>query len=180
MSLRDTAKGYSWLTIVFHWVTAITVIALYILGDMAEDAAQVERRLLLDLHKSIAISMYIILWARIGWRIGNVRPEMPEQHRALMFLSRWVPAVLLLSLALLLISGPLLVWSNDRPLPVFSLFSIPSPLGKIESLHEAMELLHKFSARIIFYAFLLHFAGAAKHLLFDRDNTLMRMIKAGN
>ena len=180
MPIKDSTRGYSGLSIALHWVAAITVITLYVLAEMAEGAPKEERRELIGLHKSIAMGMYIVLWARIGWRIGNVRPTLPDQQVILMFLSRWIPYLLLAALACLLISGPLMVWSNDRPLSVFDLFSIPSPLGKMEAVHEAMEVFHKFSAQVIYYAFFLHLAGVVKHLVIDRDNILMRMLKPGN
>ena len=55
--MKDTQHGYSALSIWLHWLAAITMIVLFVLGQAAEDAADAERKTLLGLHISIAMSM---------------------------------------------------------------------------------------------------------------------------
>ena len=76
----------------------------------------------------------------------------------------------------MLLSGPIMVWSKGYPINIFGLISLPSPLGKMETLHEVMEALHKLGAKLLFFAFILHMLGVLKHLIIDRDNTLKRML----
>ena len=78
--MKDTENGYGGVSILLHWVAAITMIALFVLGQAAEDAADSERKSLLGLHISIAISMYLILVGRIGWRLFNGRPRVLIQQ----------------------------------------------------------------------------------------------------
>ncbi|MGB1082503.1 MAG: hypothetical protein ACPG4D_08330 [Alphaproteobacteria bacterium] len=40
-----------------------------------------------------------------------------------------------------------------------------------------METLHEISAFVLFFALILHVGGALKHVVFDRDGTLMRILK---
>lgn len=180
MNIRDSASGYSWLSILLHWLTAITVITLYTLGEMAEDAGREERRRLIGLHISIAASMYLVLWARIGWRTAVRRPAPVPQGPVLDWLAHWVPIILLTAIAVMLVSGPLMVWSADRAISIFGLVDLASPLGEMETLHEAMESIHKASAKVVLAAFLLHLGGVLKHLLLDRDDTLKKMLVPGN
>jgi len=181
MSFKDSAKGYSSLSIAFHWFTAIFVIALFLIGESAEDLAKEARQERLGLHISIAMSIYIIFVARIFWRAANTRPQLaPQQHKILDILAHWVPVALLAGIAIMLISGPLMVWSNGYSINIFDVISLPSPMAKNETVHEAFETLHKLGANILFYSFILHIGGVFKHLLIDRDNILSRMIKPGN
>lgn len=181
MSQKDSENGYSGLSIAFHWIAAIAVIALFLIGESAEDLAEEARRERLGLHISVAMSVYIILVARILWRATNKRPALaPQQHKALDFLAHWVPVALLAGIAIMLISGPLMVWSNGYSINVFDIFSLPSPMDKNETLHEVFETAHKVGANILFYSFILHLGGVAKHLAVDRDYVLMRMIKPKN
>ena len=76
----------------------------------------------------------------------------------------------------MLLSGPIMVWSMGYSINVFGMINLPSPLGKLETLHKVMEVLHKVGAQILFFAFILHMLGALKHLIIDRDNTLKRML----
>ena len=175
--MKDSENGYGRISILLHWLAAITMIALFVLGQAAEDASDSDRKALLGLHISIAISMYLILVGRIGWRLFNGRPRvLIQQSKPLMLLAHWIPIILLAGLALMLLSGPIMVWSKGYPINIFGLISLPSPLGKMETLHEAMEALHKLGAKLLFFAFILHMLGVLKHLIIDRDNTLKRMV----
>ena len=175
--MKDTENGYGGVSILLHWLAAITMIALFVLGQAAEDATDSDRKALLGLHISIAISMYLILVGRIGWRLYNGRPRvLIEQSQPLTLLAQWVPIILLAGLALMLLSGPIMVWSKGYAINVFGMINLPSPLGKMETLHEVMESLHKVGAKILFFSFILHVLGVLKHLIIDRDNTLKRML----
>ena len=179
--MKDTENGYGGVSILLHWLAAITMISLFVLGQAAEDAADSERKTLLGLHISIAISMYLILMGRIGWRLYNCRPRvLIEQSKPLTFLAQWIPIILLAGLALMLLSGPTIVWSKGYSINVFGMIDLPSPLGKMETLHEVMEVLHKVGAKILFFAFVLHMLGVLKHLIIDRDNTLKRILVPSN
>jgi Cytochrome B561 len=80
----------------------------------------------------------------------------------------------------MLISGPLMVWSNGYSINIFGLVTLPSPMDKNKAIREVFETAHKLGANILLYSFLLHMGGVAKHLLIDRDNILRRMLKPGN
>lgn len=180
MSLRDTQQGYSWLSIALHWITAIAVITLYLLAELSEDMPKAERREMMTLHVSIAMSLYIILWARIFWRLGNTRPALPRQNILLDQLARWVPMVLLAGIAIMLVSGPFLIWSNGSPIEIFNTISLPSPMEKNHDLHELGEEIHKFGGKVILVGVLLHVLGAIKHLAINRDDVMKKMLKPDN
>ena len=152
--MKDTQYGYSALSISLHWLAAITMIVLFVLGQAAEDAADAERKILLGLHISIAMSMYLILVARIGWRLHNGRPTLPsQQSKPLMLLAQWVPVILLAGLALMLVSGPIMVWTKGFPINIFGLISLPSPLGKMDTLHESSRWCIKLEPSCCFLLF---------------------------
>lgn len=176
--MKDSANGYSGLSIALHWLGAIAVIAVFLLGATADDQpTEDQRREFIGLHISLAMSVYLLLVARILWRVFNTRPEQPRQAGVFMFLAYWVPVVLLICMAINLISGPFLVWTQGYPINVFGLFGIPSPTGEIKVLHDVFEVTHSISAQVFFVAVILHILGVFKHLVINRDGTLMRMIK---
>lgn len=180
MSIRDSQKGYSWLSIALHWIVAITVIALYLIAELSEDLPKAERKEWMSVHVSIAMSLYIILWGRIFWRMGNARPTLPPQHPLLVQLSRWVPILLLAGIAIMLVSGPLMVWSNGSDINIFNTVTLPTMMEKNHDLHEFFEEVHEFGANVLLGAFALHILGALKHLAVKSDSTLRRMFIPGN
>ena len=74
-------------------------------------------------------------------------------------------------------TGPLAVWSTGQPLQVFDVLAIPSPFAaRVDWLHEACEEVHGAATKLFWPLIGLHVAGAVKHLVYDRDRTLQRML----
>ncbi len=181
MSIKDTNAGYSWLTIALHWIVAAGMITLFVIGVSADEAATEEREVeLLMLHVSIAMSLYVIFWARIIWRLANVRPALAPQAPLLQWLAYWVPLVLLAALAVQLVSGPITVLSTGNPIQVFGVTVVPAIMDRSETVHEIAETFHVAGATVILVAFGLHVLGVLKHLLINRDGTFRKMLVPGN
>lgn len=181
MALTDGRNYYGWASIALHWVGAALVIALYLIGEEAEDAARAERSELMRLHMSIGVIAFVVLGSRLLWRLSQGFPERPrQQHWILDFLATWVARLLLLAILVQIVSGPLTAWTGRAgAVPFFGFFSIPSPIAANEALHEAGEAVHKTGAKAIYYLFWLHVAGALKHLVIDRDGIFQRMLYIG-
>ncbi len=178
MQREDTPHGYGPSALAIHWLAAAAVIAIWLLGNRLDDLPRgPERSEALHLHISVAIVLLAILIGRIAWRVLARQPERPQEPPLLKAVAGFVQWGLILALAVLVISGPLTVWSLGRPIPVFGLFAIPSPMGESHGLHEAMETIHVFATKAIFVLFLLHVLGALR-LWVSRQSGL-RMLQPG-
>ena len=181
MQWINTKNGYGWLSIILHWLAAIAVITLLVIGFRAEfagDAGDREARaMLMGWHISLGASFALILLARVFASYAQPRPQPPEQAPILKFLSTATHQVLLLAILLQVISGPLAVWSGGRAINVFDLFSIPTPFAeRNQGVHELAEVLHGIGRWALIGALSLHVLGALKHVLIDRDGVLQRML----
>lgn len=178
MSLRNTRAAYGWAAIALHWISAIGVTALYLLGEQMEEAPDRTAKLAAqNLHVSVAVLLFTFLAARLLWTLSQPHPRALEQnvwlHRAAMA----VQGLFLLMIAVLLVTGPLAIWSVARPIQVFDLFAIPSPFPvRIAWLHEAAEEVHGAASKLFWPLIVLHVAGALKHLVIDRDGTMQRIL----
>jgi cytochrome b561 len=127
-----------------------------------------ERLYWLLLHVALGVLAFIPLAFRVGWRMASRSPaELPQapwQQRA----TRAVHVLLLIAIAVLLVTGPLIVWSAGRPIAVLDWFAIPGPLGEVPSLHEALENMHAVVSRLLILLVGAHVLGTLKHALFDR------------
>jgi cytochrome b561 len=99
-----------------------------------------------------------------------------KQGRLFFSVGKWVHNGMLLALAVMLISGPFLVWTMGEPIRVFDWFSIPSPLVANFELNAMLHGVHRWAAMVLFVAILLHVAGVYKHTAFNQDGTLTKMI----
>ena len=178
MSLTNTRAAYGWIAIALHWISAVGVTALYFLGERMEDAPdRAEKILARDLHVSVAMLLIAFLAARLFWSASQPSPRPIEQNRVLRIAAHAVQGLFLLMIAVLIVTGPLTVWSTGQPLQVFDVLAIPSPFAaRVDWLHEACEEVHGAATKLFWPLIALHVAGAVKHLVYDRDRTLQRML----
>lgn len=178
MSWADRKNGYGWLSILLHWIGAGFVISLFLLGERFEDMPRGPEKLAaIQLHASVGVTAFLFLAARILWRLRSGSPEPPPQRPLLNRLAKLVQWLLLAAIGLLILTGPLTLWTGGRAIEVFGLFAIPSPLPLQRDLHEALEELHGIVAHALIPLFLLHLLGALKHLVIDRDGVFQRMLR---
>jgi len=178
MSLKNTRSAYGWVAIALHWISAVGVTTLYLLGDRMEEAvgraAKMEAR---NLHVGVAVLLFTFLPARLFWSASQPAPESLEKSRPLQIFAKALQGLFMLMILVLLVTGPLAIWSGARPIQVFDLFSIPSPFPtRVQWLHLAAEKIHGASSKLFWPLIVLHAGGALKHAIIDRDRTLQRML----
>lgn len=178
MSVSNTRQAYGWAAIALHWISAVGVTALYLLGDRMEEASDRAAKIAAqDLHVSVAVLLFAFLAARLLWSASQPKPASLETRRAFRIVAAAVQVLFLLMIATLLVTGPLAVWSTGRAIQVFDLFSIPSPFAaRAPAVHEFAEEVHGLASKLFWPLIALHVAGALKHMLLDRDATLRRIL----
>jgi cytochrome b561 len=82
---------------------------------------------------------------------------------------------LLVTIAVMLVSGPLQVWLAGDAIGFYNLGNIPSPLTPNEALHETFETAHRWGGNVLFVVALVHMTAAARQLVFGRGETAKRM-----
>jgi cytochrome b561 len=182
MTVANTKTAYGWIAIGLHWISAIGVTALYFLGERMEDAPDRAAKIAAQqLHVSVAVLLFTFLIARLAWSASQPAPASLEQNIWLRRLAKTVQGLFLLMIAVLLITGPLAVWSGGRPIMVFGGLALPSPFPtRIAWLHEACEQIHGAATKLFWPLIALHVAGALKHMILDRDRTVQRMLWVRN
>ena len=178
MTFRNTRAAYGWAAIALHWISAGGVLALYLLGERMEEAPDRAAKVAAqDLHVSVAVLLFAFLAARLLWSASQPEPAPLERNRWLRLAARVVQGLFLLMILVLLVTGPLAIWSAARPIQVFDLFAIPSPFPtRVDWLHEGAEEVHGAATKLFWPLIALHVAGALKHLVFNRDRTVQRML----
>lgn len=175
--LGDTRNGYGWVSIALHWVTAVVIVALLFIGSSISGAEPEQRRDVVLLHTSIAVCAYAVLWWRIVWRFVKGHPgPLAKQPRAFFVIGKYVHFAMLAAVGIMLLSGPLIVWSQGAAIGVFGWFEIPSPLPPSPRLLGFAHALHGNAAIVIAVGLVLHLGGVYKHAAFDQDGTFGKML----
>lgn len=170
MALYDTRDSYGTISRINHWLGAAFIIGLLWLGLYFHEMPTGDERLYwLRLHVALAALSFLLLAFRVVWRFAVRSPDAVSQPRVTTRVTRATHGLLLFSIVFLLVTGPLMVWTLGRPIAVFDWFAIPSPLGKLPVLHEALEGVHAVVSRVLLVLIVLHVLGALKHMLVDRN-----------
>ncbi|MGK2284763.1 cytochrome b [Pedomonas sp. V897] len=180
---------YSTVAIVLHWLIALAMIALLVMGFWMGDAIKKPETQALafevfQIHKSLGLTVLVLTLVRLAWRLGHRPPplpySMPGWQKTAAHATAWAFYALLLIMPL---SGWVIVSTSPFGLPTmwFGLFEWPhlTPLAEAANriqINGAAEEVHELLALGAVGLLALHVAGALKHHFIDRDDVLTRMI----
>lgn len=178
-----TASGkYDNVAVTLHWVMAAAFFAMLGSG-LALEFAEMEKSFtfkLVQWHKSLGVLLLLAFAARLGWRLFNKPPRLPESIRGLEALAAKAGhAALYFFMFAMPFSGWLMASSSPYGLPtiVFGWFEWPHVPGVAGN--DAVNGLARGAHGWMAYAFILvilgHVAAVVKHVVFDRENILRRM-----
>jgi len=177
MALGNTQLEYGSLAKWLHWLVAIGIFVLLYLGLEQSDMERgADRDAIRALHGSIALLVLTLMTVRIVWRFMNEVPAHPEGmpgwQRAAATLVHWG---IYISVYAQLFAGALIVATGGKPLPFFSLFSIPLPVAENRANHEFWEEVHEFTWMIIAVLLVLHVLAALYNHFIAKNDVLRRM-----
>ncbi|MBN9242395.1 MAG: cytochrome b [Mesorhizobium sp.] len=179
--LRNTTTRYGWIAILLHWLIAVLFIGQFALGlAMVRIASQRTAFELIQWHKSFGFLLLGLVLVRIGWRLGNARPTLPETVAS--FERRAAPLVHALLYAAQLgvpLSGWALVSVSMLEVPSvpFDLFVMPNlPLVVSDDAETFWSGAHQWLAWAGMALAALHILAALRHRFLLRDSVFQRMI----
>jgi len=177
VQLTNTTAEYGWVAIILHWLMALAIIGLFILGWWMTGLDYYDRWYhdAPEIHKSLGMLMLILLVLRLAWRLGNPRPQLCgawwEQIAALA-----VQRMHYLLLLIVMITGYLLPTAEGVGIDIFGWFTIPATLEFERAQADWIGHLHWWSASAAMGLVVIHSLAALKHHFVDRDHTLLRML----
>jgi len=188
MTTANTRTRYGTVAMTLHWIIAALVLTNIYLGLSFDTYPKGDPTLfqVVQIHKSIGLSVLVLSIVRLVWRLINPVPPLPaEMNPALKFLAHathWLLYFLIIAIPL---SGWAMVSTSRLGLPTswFGLFNWPNigfianmPLDQKHTLHEPLEAIHMYLAWSAIVLFVIHLAGALYHQFITRDDVLKRMV----
>jgi cytochrome b561 len=174
---------YAPVAIGLHWLIALAILFQISLGWRMDDHAHgAQTYLVFQLHKSVGITILLLSLIRLGWRLSHPPPPLPANlttwERRLAALTHIGFYVIMIGLPL---TGWLIVSASKTQIPTLLYGTVPwphlpglahAPAETKAAWHFVGEAGHGVLAKLTYLLFALHVAGALKHHLFDRDDTL--------
>ncbi len=179
MQWRNSSLRFGLVSVVLHWLVALTVFGMFGLGLWMRtlDYYSPWYRTAPDIHKSVGILLLLVMLLRLLWRFLSPPPAPLANHSPLTRLgSRAGHALLYLGLFALLVSGYLISTADGRPIEVFGWFQVPALITGIPDQEDLAGEIHEYLAWGLVGLAVVHALAALKHHFIDRDATLRRML----
>ncbi|UYG01380.1 MULTISPECIES: cytochrome b [unclassified Halomonas] len=174
---RNTRSGWGLVSISFHWLSALTVIGLFILGWWMTGLGYYDPWYNQGpwVHRSIGILLLMVTTARIVWRLVQPTPE-GEGSRFERLAAHVGHIGLYVLLLLVMLSGYLISTANGRGVSVFDWFEMPAVLSSLPNQASIAGDIHWYSAVTLIVIAAGHALAALKHHFVNRHTTLSRML----
>jgi len=182
--LANTRQTYGLVAQILHWITAALILFLLVLGVYMhelpiETPTQVDEKIwLYSLHKTLGLTTFVIAIIRVLWAIIQPRPMALNSERKW---ESWLAGTIHWVLYGAIILMPITGWMHHAATEGFA--PIWWPFGqdllfvpKDAHLAELLGNAHFFTALLLMGSIFFHVAGAIKHVVVDRDQTLARML----
>jgi cytochrome b561 len=173
--LRNTTETYGLVSRALHWLLAVLILGMVILGLVVEEMPKGPQRSgLMNWHQSLGTLVLILVAVRLAWRlVGPVpAPLGSAGTQRLATLMHWLLYGLMILQPL---SGLVQVQAAGHDLLLFGAWPVPRLVGENAGLKEFLEEVHETGWIALAVAVAGHAAAALKHHLIDRDRTLARM-----
>ncbi len=179
---QASIQRYSGTAIVLHWLLALALIGLFVVGlYMTSLPFSPQRLKLYNWHKWAGVVVLTLSFLRLAWRLTHRPPELPAAVAAAMpRWQHWAHHGTHHALYALFFAVPLLGWAYSSaagfPIVVFGVLPLPDFVPADKALAELIKPWHKLGAYAMAALVGLHVAAALKHQLIDRDGLLSRML----
>jgi cytochrome b561 len=176
MQIRNSQNDYGIVAILLHWVMAILLIGLLILGlYMAGVPISLEKLKLYGWHKEYGILALLLVIIRIIWRLSNMTPRLslPLWEKIAARAVHWTFYAFMFAMP---ITGWLITSAAGLPVSFFGLFVLPNLIAPDNQLLKLFEQIHHWLGYGLIALMVLHVSAALKHHYINKDDTLRRML----
>lgn len=194
----NAVQRYNKVSIILHWLIGIVLLCMFALGfwmsDLPKDLPKVAtldlfnlgvhtmtfaeplspRAFYFNLHKSIGVTLLVLIVFRLLWRLSHPAPELlPTMKAWEKKLSEVTHKVLYLLMLAMPISGLIMTLYSKYGVVWFGI-----PLMKgIDNpeLRDVFKESHEVIGIIFLVLVILHILAAIKHKVIDKDDVMKRM-----
>src|SRR5579872_4689853 len=173
-----TTASYDPLMRWIHWATAILFITAMLIGFYCslQASGTSPRRELLEVHKSLGMTLFFLAILRLLVRAASRVPPEPQSSGPWVRLAaRLNHVALYFILVAMPVTGYMFSSAGGYSLKYFWMFSWPRLVVHNPAVARAGEVAHGWLAYLVYAAVGLHLAATAWHVLVKKDGTLARM-----
>jgi cytochrome b561 len=174
----NSSIRYTKVAIYLHWLIAALMIYMLFLGE--DWIAHAHGTFGPSVHATLGVSILVLSFARLGWRLANPPPALPATTSTwegkLSKVTHVLFYVLMFGLpltGLTAFTSHMVEHTDSVGSTIFGLFAVPAlpDFGMGGAFH----LIHNIGSKVGILLLLLHVVGALKHQFWNKDGLLRRM-----
>jgi cytochrome b561 len=176
--VQKILEKYRPIAIWLHWIIGIALIAQIGLGLYMVDIPKgtPDRAWFFNLHKSIGLTLALLILLRIVYRLQHSAPVLPSSMAQWQQLgARWSHYLLYVCMILMPVSGYIGSSFNKYGVKFWGI-SLPNWAWEDKDIRETFVDIHEIVAEVFIVLIALHVLAALKHLIFDKDGVFQRML----
>ncbi|HEU0202611.1 MAG TPA: cytochrome c peroxidase [Burkholderiaceae bacterium] len=177
--MRRTFDRYTTVAIALHWLIAAGVLAQIALGWWMLDIPKSPpgfRAWWFNLHKSIGLTIALLVFVRIAWRLVHRPPPLPNTVPAWQRRAATINHALLYACLIVMpVAGYLGSTFSGYPIKYFGI-ALPNWGWDAPALKSVASRVHLGTAWLFMALTAVHVAAALKHALVVRDGVFARML----
>ena len=179
MHLKDSRTGFGWVSIAFHWVSALVIVFLFGLGVYMRSLGYYDPWYHKGpaLHISVGLLFAGLMLVRLTWRASNPLPADLDSNRLQNLAAKLMKWAFYLLILVVLASGYMITTAEGEAADVFGWFAIPPFAEFSADTVDFVGAMHKYLAWTIIGLAIVHSLAALYHHFVKRDRTLVRMLK---
>lgn len=177
MSGSEPAARYTITAIALHWIVALAVGGLIAFGWWMQEIPKLPvgpRVNAYNLHKSIGMSILLLMVIRLAWRATHRPPALPPMPVWQVHAARINHWLLYTCLFVQPVSGYLGSAFSGYPVRYFGVL-LPTWVAKNEAIKDLLSTIHLVNSWLLIAAITIHVLAALKHHIIDGNGLLHRM-----
>jgi len=172
----DDGTNYDNVAIALHWMTALLVVANFLLAQTWDWFAKPVRGVMEDTHMSFGVLLTAVVATRLVWRLIPGHQISSLEAGWVRLSSKATHYVLYLLLVAEAALGFTFRWGAGRPMEFFGL-GIPPLIGQLSRpLRHQLREFHEWIGWAIIIIAMIHAAAALYHHYELKDRVLLRML----
>lgn len=160
-----------------HWGIAVMVavqipVGIAMTSEPLTDVADP----LFVLHKGMGSVLFVLVFARVAWRLTHAAPPFLDDMPALeQRIARATHAAIYALLVTMVVSGYVRTVGDDFPIELLDRLGIPPLISPMPDVAAVMLVVHQFAVIGLVALVAVHVGAVLRHHLIDGDATLGRM-----
>lgn len=176
--LRNTSNTYGSLSKFLHWIVALAVTTMLILGFSMDGFNEPLKSQLYGYHEELGLTILGLTLFRLYWRLWNPVPKLPATLPCWQRLaSRATHYLLYITLGVMIASGWAKSTASGYTPNFYGLFDLPMPFIPVDkAVKHLAKQIHVTTVWFLIGLISLHVLAAFHHHFILKDNTLKRML----